>query len=107
MTEERWREIRDAQRREYNRMIAEIDPPSWEYDAIKDLIAEAERLSSELAALKAEKKSLEVESLYAYIDLLKADNEQYRIALLKIEMGHSNEETGRLAIAALNPEPAP
>lgn len=74
---------------------------------IVDAVNEIDRLSSELAAMKAERKSLEVESLCAYIDLLKADNERYRIALLKIEMGHSNEETGRLAIAALNPEPAP
>lgn len=58
MTEERWREIRDSQRREYNRMIAETDPPSWEYDAIEDLAAEAERALAELAAAKAENERM-------------------------------------------------
>ena len=91
MTEGRWREIRDSQRREYNRMIAETDPPSWEYDAIEDLAAEAERALAELAAAKAEN-----ERLAAWLTHIKSTGDEF---------GFIAEEA--LDGTPFTPEPAP
>lgn len=77
------------------------------------LVSEIDRLHAELAAVKAEKKSLEVESLCAYIDLLKAENERYRLALGRIscsDTGPSDVATAPaccVAYVALAPELAP
>lgn len=84
MSDERLAELREFFQHEYGakEYILNEETPGLE------LVSEVTRLRAELAATKAE-------------------NERYRIALLKIEMGHSKTEPGRLALAALNQEPAP
>lgn len=72
------------------------------------LVSEIDRLHAELAAVKAEKKSLEVESLCAYTDLLKAENKLLGKAVSCFASAIKCGESWSPALEAmLNPEPAP